>query len=617
VSQFLAMWKAAKDYQDQHRTTWTEIERQVRCIPPAEWADLEDWQTKVYFPLQAKTSETARARLSKILFGVKRFYYLSGIDRKDKEMQDALMELMDILIDTSNFPFQKEFVLQEAVDLGTSFLFVGISEDRKRLLMDWVSCFELAIDPSLRHDFSEARYAIRELDRDLQDLIDEWKANKSLYSKEDLDALVEGGITAIGTPQYQGKPVRNIIDFQGNSVSVPQGYAKVQIKEFWGWFPTVNADAKDRKEGDLGVSYENVVMGLANDSIMLRRKDENAYEELPFVSMRIKMNKYDFYADGYMLTTMGIQDLMNSMIRLGFDTSKLHGLGIIGVDDSKVADGGRIEFRPRAVWRFRGSPSAAVSMMQQPTAMADVLNGVEFLDRMHQDASGVTRHAQGTQPLSGSGPETLGEYKLKLAATDERFLSIASLVEYEFVVPLIRKIFYIITHLMTQEGIDELLGMKDVPVMDPTTGQPIMGPEGQPQTQPVSRLELKALKAQAPHLSQNFKAMGLTSFLNKVEEREKLKAVLEYALKVPELAALTKVQDLWKRFMQSAEIPDIEDILRSKEEVEAMVRAKEQAGQQALMAQAQAQLRKAGGNGQTAGAPVTQMGAPSAQGGMS
>jgi hypothetical protein len=65
----------------------------------------------------------------------------------------------------------------------------------------------------------------------------------------------------------------------------------------------------------------------------------------------------------------------------------------------------------------------------------------------------------------------------------------------------------------------------------------------------------------------DFKAVGLTQFTESLEKLQKYREMMVLTLKSETLASLTKVDVLWKKLWQMSELPDYEDLLRSKEEI--------------------------------------------------
>ena len=99
---------AAVDYRKKFKDKWDMIIQQVRCVHPSAWANKESWQSKVFIPQQTKKVETARAYLDKMLFGVKRFFNISGVERRDKDLEGNMMDLFDVVLDRGNYSLKND-----------------------------------------------------------------------------------------------------------------------------------------------------------------------------------------------------------------------------------------------------------------------------------------------------------------------------------------------------------------------------------------------------------------------------------------------------------------------------------------------------------------------------
>lgn len=542
-------------YRDKFKNVWDECEKQIRCKHPAEWDNKKDWQTKIYIPQQSKKSETANAYLSKMLFGSGRFYNIQGVEKQDKERDTALMELIDVLLEKGGFYFENDFILQEGVDIGTAFLKVLAKEKKDGLKFIWRSPYNSLIDPACGHNWQKGKYWIDEYKKDISELVEAARNPESLYynGREGIEQLLKDGVEQITGKAEQAFMVVKGID--GTSeLKIPIEFKEVKLYEFWGM-----VKIPDKKNPDKYI-LENRVITVANDKYIIRN-NANPYGFIPAVPCRVKPRKYDFYGKGYCENARGLQDLVNSMVNLGFDSLKINSMDIIVVDQTKIDDSSSLEYAPLAMWKVKDI-NAVKFQRTGVSALSDILNGITLIDQIDQDASGVSRHAQGAPVLSGEGgteSETLGEYQLKLQMIDQRFLKVARFIELDYVVPLIKMIYRIITNpaLFSQETADRILGVKEI--TNPETGEIIL----------QRRLVLAEL--QGKEMEFDFKAVGLTQFMGKVEMIEKLKSVLKDALSNNVLLGLTKIEELWKRVLQRIEIPDYEEILKTPAEIEKML----------------------------------------------
>jgi len=203
---------------------------------------------------------------------------------------------------------------------------------------------------------------------------------------------------------------------------------------------------------------------------------------------------------------------------------------------------------------------------------------LQLIDQLDQESSGIMRQLQSSPELgTEAGSGTLGEYQLKMQAIDQRFLDVGRFIETDYVIPLIRLIFKIITNpkLFDQAKVDRILGFKEiddiqeVPEPDSFTGQvnmiqKVVG------RRDISKLDLKQIVGKG-EMAFDFKAIGITQFSEKMETIEKLKEGLMAALGNPTLTAMTKIDLLWKKLWQVSEIDDYEEFLRTNEEVKQLM----------------------------------------------
>lgn len=559
--------KNGDDYRRKFKTRWDKIEEQIRCVHPDDWDKKEDWQSRIFIPQQAKTVETSSAYLDKMLFGNKRFYGIQGVEQRDKEDEGHLMELYDNVFDRGNFYLENDFIVNESSGIGTGFLKVLVNPKRTGLQFIWRSPYNITIDPECGHRLDKARFIIDEYKKPITELIDEVRNDTSLYKRERVQALIDKA-EEVGRSLTQ-EALTQIKDIDGTEIFIASEYRDVNIIEFWGKCKKLKkeeTDTNDKKETKTKYTYEDRIVVLANERAVLR-DDENPYGFLPFFACRIKPRKYDFYGLGFCDTVVDLQELTNSMINLGFDSLKMCSMDIAMVDATKIKDPASIDYRPMAVWLFKGNPrEAAVLTRQGISALSEIIKGLGVLDQFMQEATGVLRQIQGAPDVSGAGSETLGEYQAKLAMIDNRFLKIARFIERDYIEPLLKGVFKILFNpkFFNQALIDRILGFKEVEIqagVDPITQQPIKI------KQKVSKLDFNKI-ASIGEMGFDFKAVGMTNFTKSIETLQKLKELLVEVVKTPQLMIISKVEEIYKRVLQAAEIQDYEDLIKSDEEIE-------------------------------------------------
>ncbi len=544
------------EYRDKFRPTWDEIEDQIRCIAPSSWAQKEDWQSKIYIGLQAKKREIAKAYLKRMVFGKKRAFDIGGVESADNDDALQIANLTDTLMQAGSFDHQNDFVLQEGVDLGTSFIKLVMKPDGMGIDLLWRSCRNVVYDPDCGHDLDKARFAIDLYRRDIAYVLSGAKEDKNKvvkYNKDVVDQFLSDAKAEVLPAQSNDsnkEPTMSVKSIDGTEdITIPSKYRMVDVDEFWVDVPNDKGEYDKRRIVVLNGKY-------------ILSNDENPFGFIPFQWCRIKPRKYDSYGLGYIENTMGLQDLMNSCVNLGFDSLKISAMDIIVIDDNKVKDSTTIKYKPLAVWKMKDING--VKIQRQPmSAISDILRGVTLIDQIDQDVSGVARTAQGTELGGESGDDkTLGEYQLKLQMIDQRFLDVGRFIESDYLIPLVTKIFRIIVNpkLFNQDKVNRLLGMREIDNVEIIDG--VAQKKG---TKLIPRLDLKKIQGKG-EMAYDFKAVGVTQFAGQMEKLQKLRGAMEMALSNPTLTALTKIEKLWKKLWQASEIDDYEEIVRSKEE---------------------------------------------------
>lgn len=552
-------------YQNQFRLTWNEIEQQIRCVRPSEWKKKEDWQSKVYIPLQNKNSEVAGSQINDILFGSGRFFECVTDDNSNSKDAEYLSTLMETLINRADFDVQNSFVVQEGVDFGTSFMKILMKDNGQGIKFVWRSAYQTLIDPYCGHDLDRARFIIDVYEKDINYLIEEARNPKSMYDKDVITAfikdaeveaqsLINNRSNQAGNTTDGYKQLMDIRTIDGTQyVPIPMAYATVDISEYWVKVPQKDGTFADKKITLLNNKYE-----LCNE--------KNEFGFLPMQWCRTKKRKYDSYGRGYCENVRGLQDLMNSAVNLGFDSLKINSMDIILVDETKVKDINSIKYKPLAVWKMKDL-SGAKLQRNPASAITDVLRGCQMIDQMMQEATGVMKATEGAEGPQ-SGDSTLGEYNQKVAAVDKRFLDQARFVENDYLVNLLHKVYSIIlnTKLFTQTMCDDFLGMDEVDDLDGAVGDD--GKVSVTKKKKISKLDLSKIRAESKKGKYRFRCIGATRFAQIQQKIQKYQGTLQQVLKSPPLLSITNLPVLYKKTLMSLEMEDTDEIIKTQAEIE-------------------------------------------------
>lgn len=556
-------------YREQFEKKWLEAESQINCEHPAVWDKKEAWQSKVFIGLQSKTSETAKSQALKTLFP-RNFFGFSGIEDSDKAIASDIITLIKTVLDKGDFFSQNGVVLQEGVDEGTSALKFWVNSEKSGINFQWRSAFNWVVDPSARNEISKIKFWADEYANvDMAEIIEEAKKEGGLYNKAKVQKMLE--TLSAGTESATPSALAIVRGVDGTSeIRLPIASKTVTLHEFWGKVkvPQKTKDKKDNWVDTNNYVYEDRVITIVDNKYIIRN-EINPYGFIPVVFMRIKKRKYDFYGKGYILNTLDLQELLNSIVNLGFDSLKINAMDIIKLNVNAIDDENSIEYRPLAIWRLKDINGAEITRGQGVSAITDILRGVQYIDQMHQDVSGVSRHAQGASPLLGQeGAETLGEYENKLLMIETRFLGELIPAEMEYVVNLLKKVYAIISNpkLFSQKAINDILGMQTITEQiqqtDPMTGAPIVIP--------ISHEEPRLLQSDLTEraLDNNFTAIGVTQIADNINSLARIQKLMMMVLQDPTLRPRIKDEDLLKRIIQSLQIENPNEIIKSDEEME-------------------------------------------------
>lgn len=565
--------QAGSAHRDQFVNIWNAIQAQIQQVEPADWALKDDWQSKAIIPLQTKKSETHAAKLDEILFPSRTFFTMEGTDEDDRTRDDLLVTLIRAHLERAKFYLAKEDALQEGGDLGLSFIKFTSNAKGSGLIATWVSPYTCTWDPTVRHDWRRARYWIHHFDKDWADLLAAAREGEydgqdgNEYVLEQLAELIQEGEQSARQVQNRhgslsatagdnDRLLRTIEAINGTSfVEVPAAWATIKMREFWG---LVQVPQVDSEGNETGYRWEKMKVVMANDHVLCRVPSAWTHDQdggIPVFPCRVKPELYQFVGRGYLKPGIKLQDLANSMINLGIDSAKISAMDIIVMDTNKIADPTTIKYKPLQVWKMKDINAVKITR-QAVSGLTEILRTISVLDAIDQDASGLTKGTQGTPDLSTQGKDqTLGEFQLKLAGVDRRFLKVCRRIEEEWLIPIVWFVYAYLknnkVYTAGQRGIDRILG-----TLKPEEG---IGSA-------TSKLALSELPAPA-EAEFDFKALGVTSFVTKLQTAAAYEKALARALGNEVVMGMTKIDLLYRALMNAEEIPDAVRFVRTKEEI--------------------------------------------------
>ena len=260
--------QAAVDYRGKFKGAWDRIIEQIRCVHPSAWGEKEDWQSKVFIPQQAKKSETAFSYLDKMLFGQKRFFNITGVEKKDKEESGYIEDLYDVIFDRGNFYLENDFVLNEGCQIVTCFLKLLIKPDRSGLDFIWRSTYNISFDPSCGYNFHKAKYVCDEYKKTLNELVDDLSKPNPLYTREVIQKVID-----LAEQAGQGKSDADLTTIKGidgtAQIVIAKDWFEVIVVEYWGKVKEVI----EEKSGDKTIKQfrtKDKIVVVVNDKVKIR-----------------------------------------------------------------------------------------------------------------------------------------------------------------------------------------------------------------------------------------------------------------------------------------------------------------------------------------------------------
>lgn len=579
-------WES-KNYRNTYSKRWKEIVDQINSDPPTEWQDKDDWQTQIFIPLQFKISETACAIMEEILFGNRDFFSVVGVNSKiDKVQETNIRRLIMILLEKGDFFINNQRTLQEAINIGTSFIKFNFNFD-KGLWFSYRGVQWVGQDPMSIINFNkDSRYFVEEYNEDIYDIM-----NNPLYDlkrRQELGEYLNGN-----SDKTKISDLISLTYSEGNyQLQVSKQYAHVNCVEFHGYLP-VKKTRTDEK-GKI-VEYEDMelrVVNIADNKIILRNELIDS-DMLPYERCIIKRRMYHPYGHGFCDNLSGFQSLINSLVNLGMDSAKLKGVGVVIMDETAVADETSIVIKPMQKWLVRDGRMADAPKIEYlgEDNTRNMINQILTIDQQAQEASGINKAYQG-QDNGAGGQETLGQTQIKMATAEKRFNKIARECSEDYVIPVIKHVFKFITHPKYRDyfqkiandtiGVDFIENPMNQHIvqadMQTGTKSPLL-----PQIQ-KPRLDLSQIGEADLH----FKFIGLVNYNQKTKVPEQMQQILRIASSDPTIGMFIKKDVCLERWMESSDVDDVNEIMTNEQEREAI-------RQQLSMATMNQQMQPQGG----------------------
>jgi len=538
----------AKTFRDSFMPDIDECVEQYNCTHPDVWKKKEEWQSKIFIPMAYKNVEVGASMLIKMLLSQKDFYDITGVSEDEEDLRDALKQFIVHVLQKGNFYNVGALAVKEACVTSTCFIkTLDVSKGKGDFTLNFIprTFHDVLVDPSVAFYWINSRFVIDEYEKDIADILE---SDLYTYGKPHFEELKKGGANE---NTNLGEERRKILDGINNTGS-DKTYKPVSIAEFHGKV----------KDPDTQKDVE-MLLTVANDKYLIQ-KEIVKEDERPYDVIRVNPNAKQFYGAGLIKNTRAVSETANSVINLWMDNWKLAVMQMVAVDKNADVDWDTVEVKPAAIWHCDPKAIKPIDMGMTVDGMA-VLS---TLDQILQETYGISRTAQGQQ--TAGADETLGEVQIKLSRSDNRFLQMAKFIEAEWLGRSITKIIKYTIDKCPQSYVDKIMGFKEVernmPVVDALRN--VIGMEKKMVR--VRKLDIEYLRKNRD-IALDFRPIGISRFMNQSEEQTRYNELLKGVLTNEMLMALFDVKKVVKRAMQSNGFENIEDLMKSNDEIDQSV----------------------------------------------
>jgi len=528
-----------KSFRDNFQEDVDKCVENYNCTHPSEWSKKEDWQSKIFIPLAYKNVEVGSAMMAKMLIAQKDFFEISGFDPEENDLREALAEFVVHVLQKGNYYNIVALALKEASIASTCFIkTVDVSKDKNDFTLNFIprTFHDVVIDPSVSFYWTNSRFVVDEYEKDIADIISNPIYNYGKKYFEDIKGHTSESKSIAGQNR---DTLENISEAGADATYKPHS-----VIEFHG-------KVKDPE------TQEDVEMVLTVcDERWLIRKEEVDETERAYDVIRVNPIPKQFYGAGLVRRDNDIQTLANGVVNLWFDNWKLSAMKMIAVDPAGDVKWETVKFGPANIWEVGKGAITPIEVGMPVDGMA----ALGILDQISQETTGVTKVSQGQQ--TPGSDETLGEVQIKLSRSDARFVQMAKFIEAEFLGSHIKKVINYIIKNCPQEYVNKIMGFKTVTrkilFMDKKVRTP--------------RLDLEFIrKNYGKDVALDFRPIGISRFMNQSDEQARYKELLQAVLANETLGMMFDIKKLVKRSLHALGFEEIDQIMRSEDELEALM----------------------------------------------
>jgi hypothetical protein len=519
----------AKDATDHIHKRWRELWQLFQC--KQDWSDKADWQCKAFMPKIPTQIERAAGEVKRAIMQLRKLFKFELDDHEEREAIQQLEEqryntddpneIGDIMqeirrvkdrikLRTDRMIVRERQFKQELADTNLMSIYSAMIEPafllglgipkvlwdtkKKRPVYENVDALNFWISPDYMPSQERPKYDIERQEIDLATLRKRAKVKGSQYRKAEV-AKIESDYTG-PEDRVKEQQRRGLGQYTKSS-------GKVELIQFWG--DVIHEDDKKIEE--------NVLLVVANRQYLIRKQaNPFKHKKNPYILTTPKPYPHRGLAGKSLVDSqVSLQYLYNNIVNMIADGMNWTVNPMYEANVTDLAE-------PTALTAIWPGKVMKVNTTNQQPAIREVrtapkekgpLELLSFIDREMQEATSVTEYVSG---LTGKKTKTKGEVDTKTSQSKSSFDTIARDLEQNSIKPLLEMSYDLYVQFKRWE---------------PREGNYI------------------------------FVVGGLSLLVMQKEQVERMGQVLALALKSPDIAQRTDIDDLWKKYLSLFNLQDV------------------------------------------------------------
>lgn len=268
--------------------------------------------------------------------------------------------------------------------------------------MDFVSIWDLYIDPSCADDISNAEWVIERHKMNMPE-VRELK-NRPLFDKRAVDGLLMDG------PNYSDVTT-NDNDREDPQLSTSQARMSTlfEVWEYWGYMSADKLKEHGLEVPEESGDYLQVNIWYSGERVLRVSLNPFQPSRIPYFVFPYERDPYSIYGTGVPEAMSDQQRLINGFMRMAVDNLALAGNMVFDVDETSLVPGQDMEISPGKIFRrVGGQAGQSVYGIKFPSTANENLQMVREARQYADESTGIPSISHGQTGVSGTGRTASG-----------------------------------------------------------------------------------------------------------------------------------------------------------------------------------------------------------------